>query len=60
MGLKPILQSREIILVAKGREKADVVKALYQGPIEKSLPASFLQLHPRCKLVVDEEAAYKQ
>ncbi|WP_320121873.1 6-phosphogluconolactonase [uncultured Sphaerochaeta sp.] len=59
MGLKPILQAREIILVAKGREKADVVKALYQGPIEKSLPASFLQLHPRCKLVVDEEAACK-
>ncbi|MGH0052820.1 MAG: 6-phosphogluconolactonase [Sphaerochaetaceae bacterium] len=59
MGMPVIMQSKEILLVAKGREKADVVQALITGPVGSQLPASLLQLHPNCKVVLDQGAASK-
>jgi glucosamine-6-phosphate deaminase len=30
---------------------------MVEGPITANVPASILQMHPRCSLVIDEEAA---
>ncbi|EGO63938.1 glucosamine-6-phosphate deaminase [Acetonema longum] len=57
MGIKTIMRSRIIVLLASGQNKAAVVaKALY-GEITPAVPASILQLHPNVIVVVDQEAA---
>jgi glucosamine-6-phosphate deaminase len=57
MGLSTILDSREIILMAWGEDKAAAVRDIVEGEIDPSLPASYLQLHENIRVVVDEGAA---
>ena len=57
MGVGTILESRRCLLLATGREKADIIAKAVEGPITAMISATSLQLHPRCTVVVDEEAA---
>ncbi|MGE3277178.1 MAG: glucosamine-6-phosphate deaminase [Vicinamibacterales bacterium] len=57
MGMATILRSREIVLLATGTEKADVVRRMIEGPVTTELPASFLQLHPHVTAMLDAGAA---
>lgn len=57
LGIKNIMQSRRIILVAKGVNKADIVRQMLEGPVTTDVPASILQLHPDCEFLLDAEAA---
>ncbi len=57
LGIKNIMQSRKIILVAKGESKAEIVKKMLRGPITTDVPASILQLHPNCEFLLDTESA---
>lgn len=57
MGVGTILEAREIILLATGSAKAAILAKAVEGPISAMISASALQLHPRCKIVVDEAAA---
>jgi glucosamine-6-phosphate deaminase len=59
MGIKSIMQSRSIILLANGEGKAEAVAAAIQGPVTEEVPASVLQLHPNCTFILDEAAAKK-
>jgi glucosamine-6-phosphate deaminase len=45
------------VMAANGAHKASVVKAMLQGPVSESLPASVLQLHPDCEVILDPAAA---
>jgi glucosamine-6-phosphate deaminase len=57
MGVGTILESKMVILMASGRDKAEIVAKAIEGPVTASVPASALQLHPQAKFVIDEEAA---
>lgn len=57
LGLKDIMHARRIVLVAKGRNKAAIVKRMLQGPVTTDCPASILQLHPCCEFLLDKESA---
>ncbi|HPT83104.1 MAG TPA: glucosamine-6-phosphate deaminase [Limnochordia bacterium] len=57
MGIKTIMQAKEIILMASGGSKADAIYATVHGPVTTAVPASVLQLHPAVTLVVDQAAA---
>ncbi len=57
MGVGTILDSRRCVLLATGREKAEIIAKAVEGPITAMISATALQLHPRCTVVVDEEAA---
>ena len=46
MGMRSIMCSRKIILVANGKEKEEIIHQAMEGPITPRLPASILQLHP--------------
>ena len=59
LGIKNIMQSRKILLLAKGARKADIVKKMLEGPVTTDVPASILQLHPNCEFIFDTEAAVK-
>ena len=56
MGMATILNAREIVLMATGAEKSDVVARMIDGPITTRLPASFLQLHQRVTVMLDRAA----
>lgn len=57
MGIKTIMQSRRILLLASGAEKTQVVYEMIYGTITPELPASVLQLHPDVTIIADREAA---
>ncbi len=59
MGIKNIMRSKHIILMASGKEKADAVYQMVHGEVTKDLPASVLQLHPNVVIIVDELAGSK-
>jgi glucosamine-6-phosphate deaminase len=57
MGVGTIIEARRCLLLATGASKAAVLAQAVEGPITSMVSASALQLHPRCTVVVDEEAA---
>ena len=57
LGLKNIMHSRKIVLVAKGASKAGIVQKMLEGAITTDVPASILQLHPNCEFLLDTESA---
>ncbi len=59
MGVGTIMESRHCLVLATGEGKAAAVAAMVEGPITASCPASILQMHPRCTLIIDEAAAGK-
>ena len=57
MGLKNIMNAKQILILANGKNKAKAVYGLVKGEVTTDVPASILQLHPNCVLVCDEDAA---
>ncbi|MDY0294645.1 MAG: glucosamine-6-phosphate deaminase [Acholeplasmataceae bacterium] len=57
MGIKNIMRAKHIILIASGKEKSDAIYQMLYGEVTTDLPASVLQLHPNCTVIIDEEAA---
>ncbi len=57
MGVGTILNCRRCILLATGRDKAEIIAKAVEGPVTSMISASALQLHSRCTVVVDEDAA---
>ena len=57
MGVGTILEAREVLMVATGAAKAAILAQATEGPITARISATALQLHPNCKVIVDEAAA---
>jgi glucosamine-6-phosphate deaminase len=57
MGLGTIMEAREILLMAYGQAKADIVAKALKGPVTTKVPASILQRHPACTVMLDKAAA---
>lgn len=57
LGIKNIMWSKKIVLVASGKNKADIIEKALFGPVSENVPASVLQLHPDCEAILDPEAA---
>lgn len=57
MGLSEIMAAKQVLLLATGPNKAQVMADLYHSPITENMPASILKQHPNAKILVDEEAA---
>ncbi len=56
MGIKSIMQARQILLIASGENKATALYNSLCGPITPAVPASILQLHNNVTVVADTEA----
>jgi glucosamine-6-phosphate deaminase len=59
MGVGTILEAKRCLLLATGETKADIIAKAVEGPVTSMISATALQLHPRCTVVIDEEAASK-
>lgn len=57
MGIRDILNSRAILLVAFGKDKASAIYNMTRGEIGRTCPASFLRYHEDIHVVIDREAA---
>jgi glucosamine-6-phosphate deaminase len=57
VGLGTILEARAIVLLAFGREKAEVVQRALTGEVTDALPASVLQRHADVHVLLDPDAA---
>lgn len=59
MGLGTIMEARHCVLLAFGAAKADAVANMVEGALTASVPASILQMHQHCTVILDDHAASK-
>jgi glucosamine-6-phosphate deaminase len=57
MGVATILEAREVILIATGEHKAQILRRAVEEEPDRSVTASFLQLHRNATFYVDRAAA---
>lgn len=57
MGTATILAAREVVLVALGENKSNVIARAVEGPRTIELPASLLQDHPNATFHLDHDSA---
>ena len=56
MGIKSIMQSKSILLLVSGENKAEALYNSFWGPVTPKVPASILQLHNNVTIVADDAA----
>jgi glucosamine-6-phosphate deaminase len=59
MGIGTIMQAKQIIFMASGENKAEIVAKALRGKVKMKVPASVLQRHPNLVVILDEAAAAK-
>jgi len=57
VGIGTVMDAREVLIIASGRQKARAIQAAVEGGISQWCPLSYLQTHPQGIIVCDEEAA---
>lgn len=56
-GIKNIMHTRKVVLIVKGKHKANILAKAIEGPVTTDIPASVVQLHPDCEILMDADAA---
>ena len=59
MGIGTILDSKNLLMLATGKTKAEAIKYLLNHHDDSGCPATFLKNHPHFTLVLDPDAASK-
>lgn len=59
MGIGTIMESRYVLLMATGENKADAVNDMITGALSAMCPASALQMHENAVVILDKAAASK-
>lgn len=57
MGIGTILEARQILLLASGESKAEIIRRTLEGEPDVSVPATALQGHPNVTVLLDTAAA---
>ena len=57
MGVATILEAREVVLLATGEHKAEIVLRAVEGEVSADVAATFLQQHPAATVYLDPAAA---
>jgi len=57
MGVCTIMEAKQIVLMASGASKAEIVRAALQEKPTAEIPATYLQFHPNLRYFLDEAAA---
>lgn len=57
VGMRTISDSREVLLLASGQNKAHAVAAAVRGEVSERVPASMLRRHPNVSCLLDRDAA---
>ncbi|RTE52741.1 glucosamine-6-phosphate deaminase [Arenibacter aquaticus] len=54
LGIKQIMQAKQVILMAWGEGKSSIIRESVEGPITEQVPASYLQEHPNSIFILDQ------
>src|SRR3954464_3935121 len=57
MGVQTIFEAREILILATGEHKSDIVRRAVEGEVDHEVAATFLQQHPNTTFYLDAAAA---
>ncbi len=57
MGIGTVMAARKVLMVVTGKDKAEILKKSFFGPVTPEVPASILQFHPDVTVICDEAAA---
>jgi glucosamine-6-phosphate deaminase len=57
MGVETIFEAREILILATGEHKADIVRRAVEGEVDHEVAATFLQRHANTSFFLDRPAA---
>lgn len=57
MGVGTILEAREILILATGEHKAEIIRRAVEGEVDLEVAATFLQRHPNTTCYIDRAAA---
>jgi glucosamine-6-phosphate deaminase len=58
MGIGTIMESKKVVLLAFGENKASIIKKTVEGPITDNIPATCLQHHQNTKVILDLSSSY--
>lgn len=58
MGIKTIMDAREVLILAKGLNKSQAVAHAIEGAVSSMCPITALQMHNKAVIICDELAAY--
>ncbi|SNZ05090.1 glucosamine-6-phosphate deaminase [Terribacillus aidingensis] len=56
MGIQNIMESKEVLLLVAGEQKAAVLERLVYGDVTEAFPASILKEHPNVTIIADQGA----
>ena len=56
-GIGTIMKAKQLIMMAKGEKKADLVKRMIYGEVTPDFPSSIIQRHPNVIVCLDRSAA---
>ena len=56
LGLKTLLEAREVVVLVSGAHKRVPLRAMLEGPLSPDVPASVLQRHADCTVLADRAA----
>ena len=59
LGIKKIMEAKQVILMAWGEGKSNIIRTSVEGTVTNQVPASFLQEHNNAVFVLDKEASSK-
>ncbi|MFN7095888.1 MAG: 6-phosphogluconolactonase, partial [Burkholderiales bacterium] len=59
MGIKTILEAKDVIILAEGLVKSRAVAQAIEGSVSSMCPVTALQLHNKASVICDEYAAYE-
>lgn len=59
VGVKTIMEAREVVIIATGAGKALAIQQAVEGAVSHLCTLSCLQLHPSTMVVVDEDATHE-
>ena len=57
LGLKHLMESKVVILMASGIKKADIIYKAINEEVSNKIPATIIQKHPNSYVFIDKEAA---
>ncbi|NLA91835.1 MAG: glucosamine-6-phosphate deaminase [Spirochaetales bacterium] len=56
VGIRTIMDSKEVLLLVNGHGKARALQAMVEGPVSHAMTCSILQMHQRALVICDEDA----
>ena len=57
IGFHHLMNAKQLILIANGARKAEVIRRTLEGPITSDFPASFIRKHPNAVMITDFAAS---